>query len=274
MFRANWLPSLGMARKLTHFLKDKSAAAAIEYILLACGIAVAIITAMKPANHLPACPICGRLMRRLTAIEKFGRHPELRAYECGHCKKTVMEEWRPQESVGGHARLCGRWARTCADRLMVLRKKWALSDLEIALIFGTWVGSIVFGWKQQVYWLAVPPLVFIGYTIFLLERHRAWASRALGVARVKIFETWKSSGAAVLALFALLRNSRWAGVVGRSQKKIETTFRAAIWRLRRFAQSHPSLFSPDQKKRNNPPPFCIGGAGNELCDLTQSRRFE
>jgi Flp/Fap pilin component len=207
-----------MARKLTHFLKDESAAAAIEYVLLACGIAVAIITAVKPASYSRACPVCGRPMRQVTVIAKFGRHPELRAHECRHCQATVMEEWSPQESVSSHAHLWGRSARTCADRLTVLRKKLPLSDLEIVLIFATWVGSIVFGWKQQPYWLGVPPLIFIGYALFLLDRHRAWASRALGVGSGKIFEMWKSSRVVVLALFTSLRNSRSAGVAGRSQK--------------------------------------------------------
>src|ERR1039457_4386648 len=87
-----------MVRKFRDFLKDESATAAIEYIILAASIAVAIITAVKPANPSLACRACGRPMRFVTAIAKVDRHPELRTYECNRCKETVVEEWRPRES--------------------------------------------------------------------------------------------------------------------------------------------------------------------------------
>ena len=45
------------ARKFSDFLKDELAAAAIEYIALSAGIAVAVLTAVKPANLSPACRI-------------------------------------------------------------------------------------------------------------------------------------------------------------------------------------------------------------------------
>ena len=239
---------LSMARQLRHFLKDKSAAAAIEYILLTCGIAVAIITAVKPADHLPACPTCGRLMRRVTAIAKFGRHPELRAYDCGHCNKTLLEEWIPQEGVGGHARLWGKWARTCAEGLMVHRKRWAFSNLEIVLVFGTWVGSIVFGWKQQPYWLAVPTVVFVGYTLFLLERHNTWLSRGFGVARRKLLDTGKSWGAAGLALCSLLRTSRWLGALQKQPEKTQENVLRRDLALETTCPGSLFYFSPDQAK--------------------------
>jgi len=87
-----------MVRILRDFLKDESAAAAIEYVILATGIAVVIITAVLPANSSRACRTCGRPMRFVTAIAKFGRHPELRTYECGQCKETSIEEWKPREN--------------------------------------------------------------------------------------------------------------------------------------------------------------------------------
>ena len=64
-----------MVRKFRDFLKDESASAAIDYIILVTGIALAIITAVKPANPSLACRACGRPMRFVTAIAKFGRLP-------------------------------------------------------------------------------------------------------------------------------------------------------------------------------------------------------
>ena len=237
-----------MARQLRRFLKDELAAAAIEYILLTCGIAVAIITAVKPADHLPGCPTCGRLMRRVTAIAKFGRHPELRAHECEHCNKTLLEEWIPQEGVGSRARLWGKWARTCADELMVHRKRWAFSNSEIVLVFGTSVGSIIFGWKQQPYWLAVPAVAFVGYSIFLLERDSAWASRSLAMARQKIFETGKSWGAASSALGTLLRTSRWLSVLQQQPQQNQKRILRRDLALETTCSGSPFCFSPDQAK--------------------------
>jgi Flp pilus assembly pilin Flp len=237
-----------MAQEIRRFLKDESAAAAIEYILLTCGIAVAIITAVKPADHLPGCPTCGRLMRRVTAIAKFGRHPELRAHECGHCKKTLLEEWIRQEGVGGNARLWGKWARTCADGLMVHRKRWAFSNLEIVLVFGTWVGSIVFGWKQQPYWLAIPAVAFVGYSIFLLERDSAWASRRLAVGRQKIFEMGKSWGTASLAVGTLRRTSHWLSVLRQPPQQNQKRILRRDLALETICPGSPFCFSPDQAK--------------------------
>ncbi|MGO9958037.1 MAG: Flp family type IVb pilin, partial [Solirubrobacteraceae bacterium] len=59
---------LDMVRKFRDFLKDESAAAAIEYAVLAAGIAVAVVTAVKPANRSLACHTCGRSMCFVTAI--------------------------------------------------------------------------------------------------------------------------------------------------------------------------------------------------------------
>jgi Flp pilus assembly pilin Flp len=123
-----------MVRKFRDFLKDESATAAIEYIILAASIAVAIITAVKPPSL--ACRTCGRPMRFVTATAKFGRHPELRTYECGQCKETVVEEWRPRESGRRTMPNSRQGARTLAEGLMVLRKKWGIRNLDIVLIFG------------------------------------------------------------------------------------------------------------------------------------------
>jgi len=85
-----------MVRKLRDFLKDETATAAIEYGLVAAGLAVVMITAVRPANPLPACPTCGLPMRLVTTIPKFSLHPELRTYKCRKCEKTAMEEWAPK----------------------------------------------------------------------------------------------------------------------------------------------------------------------------------
>jgi Flp pilus assembly pilin Flp len=209
-----------MVRKFRDFLKDESASAAIDYIILVTGIALAIITAVKPANPSLACRACGRPMRFVTAIAKFGRLPELRTYECGQCNKTMVEEWKPRESVRSRRMPNSRkGARTLAAGLMVLRKRWGIRNLDIVLTFGTWAASIPFGWKQQPYWLAVPPVVCVGYTLFLLGHHRAWATRGLVLGARKTIEMWMSGRAACLALFTLLGTSRRAGV-GRHQDNI------------------------------------------------------
>jgi len=82
------------------------------------------------------------------------------------------------------------------------------------LTFGIWTGSIVFGWKQQPYWLAVPPVVCVGYTLFLLGRHRAWVTKGLFLGGRTTLELWMSGRAACLALFALPETSRRPGLGG------------------------------------------------------------
>ena len=191
-----------VVRKLSVFLKDESAAATIEYIALSAGIAVAVLTAIKPATLSRACRTCGRPMRFVRAISKFRRHPELRIYECGQCRETAVEECRPRENAARQLPNSRQGARTLAAGLIVLRKTWGMSNLDIALILGIWAGSIIFGWKQQPSWLAVPPVVCVAYMAF---RHSAWAARGLGLARRKIFETWMSGRALGLALLTLLR---------------------------------------------------------------------
>ncbi len=170
-----------VVRKFSDFLIDESAAATIEYIALSAGIAVAVLTAVKPAKLSPACQTCGRPMRFATAISKFRRHPELRIYECDQCRDTVVEEWRPRENTGRQMPNSRQGARTLAAGLMVLRKKWRMSNLDITLIFGIWAGSIVFGWKQQPYWLIVPLVVCIAYTVSLIGRHSTWAATGPGL---------------------------------------------------------------------------------------------
>jgi hypothetical protein len=110
-------------------------------------------------------------------------------------------------------------ARTLAAGLTVLRKSWGIRNLDIVLTFGTWAASIAFGWKQQPYWLAVPPVVCVGYTLFLLGHHRAWATRGLVLGARKTIEMWMSGRTACLALYILLGTSRRAGV-GRHQDNI------------------------------------------------------
>src|SRR5580658_5515743 len=136
-----------MVRKFRDFLKDESAAAAIEYVIIAAGIAVVIITAVKPANHARPCRTCGRPLRIATVIAEHGPHPELRIYECRPCKETVVEEWRPGESGRRAMPNSRQGARTLAAGLLVLRKKWGIRNLDFILIFGIWAGSIAFGWK-------------------------------------------------------------------------------------------------------------------------------
>ncbi len=194
-----------LIRKFNDFLKDKSAAATLEYIALSAGIALAVFTAIKPAELRPACRTCGRPVRLVKAISKFRRHPELRIYECGQCRETFVEEWRPREHAGRQLPNSRQGVRTVATGLTALKKNWGLRNLDIALILGIWAGSIVFGWRQQPFWLAVPPAVCIVYTFFLICRHGTCAANGLGLGRRKIFETWMSGRAASLALLELLR---------------------------------------------------------------------
>ena len=233
------------ARKFSDFLKDELAAAAIEYIALSAGIAVAVLTAVKPANLSPACRICGGPMRFVSAISKFRRHPELRIYECDQCRKTAVEEWRPRENAGRQLPNSRQGARTLAAGLMVLRKEWGIRNLDIALILGIWAGSIIFGWKVQPYWLVVPLVVCIAYTVFLIRRHSTWAASELGLGRRKIFETWMSGRAAGLALFKLLGTWRWVGVGVRYQKK-QDEFRRRDLALKTVCPEAPLLLSADQ----------------------------
>ena len=83
----------GMAQKLGDFLKDETATAAIEYGLVAAGLAVLLITGVRPANSSPTCPTCGLPMRFVATIPKFSLNPELRAYKCRKCEETALEEW-------------------------------------------------------------------------------------------------------------------------------------------------------------------------------------
>jgi hypothetical protein len=115
-----------------------------------------------------------------------------------------------------------------AQGLMVLRKRWGISNLDIVVIFGTWAGSIDFGWKQQPLWLAVPPLVCIGYTLFLVGRHNAWAAGELGLARRKIFAAWMFGREVGLALFTLVANSRWVDVGGALSRELRQRSRAGF----------------------------------------------
>ena len=209
---------LHAVRKFRDFLEDESGAAAIEYIALSVGIAVAIITAVKPADVQPACHTCGRPMRFLRGISKFRRHPELRIYECDQCRETVVEEWRRPENTRRQLPNSRQGAKALAAGLTDLRQRWGIRIFDIAIIFGTWAGSIIFGWKQQPLWLVVPLAICIAYTFFLIGRHSAWAARGLGAGRREIFATWTSARAAGVALFGLLRTFRPAGVKGRSQK--------------------------------------------------------
>jgi Flp pilus assembly pilin Flp len=213
-----------MIRKFRAFLKDESAAATIEYIVLTAGIAVVIMTAMKPGSHLRTCRTCGRPMRFLAAIAKFGRHPELRTYDCERCDKTVVEEWTPRESGSRRRPNSRQGARTLARGLMVLRKRCGIGILDIIVMFGTWAGSIAFGWYRQPFWLAVPPVICIGYTLVLVGRNNAWMARELRLARLKLFEMWISGRAAGLSLSTLLRTLSWAGVGSVVSKKQDDPF--------------------------------------------------
>ena len=235
-----------VVRKFNDFLKDESATAAIEYIALSAGIAVAIFTAVKPANLLPACHACGCRMRFVRAISKFRRHPELRIYECGQCMETAVEEWRPRENARRQMPNSRKGARTLATGLMFLRQKWEMSNLDITLIFGIWAGSILFGWKQQPYWLIVPLVVCIAYMLFFIDRHSAWAATGLGLAERRIYEMWMFGKTAGWAQFKLLGTRRRVGPGGRYQKKQDDVPRHDL-ALETICPEEPLLFSADQK---------------------------
>ncbi len=170
-----------LVRKFNDFLKDESAAATLEYVALSAGIVVAVFTAIKPANLAPSCRSCGRPLRFVRAISRFRSHPELRIYECGQCRETAVDEWRPLEKGSRQIPNSRQGARTLAAGLMVLRKEWGIRNFDIALIFAMWAGSIVFGWKQQRYWLVVPTVVCAAYIAFFIFRHNAWAAKGLGL---------------------------------------------------------------------------------------------
>lgn len=226
-----------MIRKFRDFLKDESAAAAIEYVILAAGVAVVVITGVKPGNYFRTCRACGHPMRFVTEIAKFGCHPELRTYDCGRCNETVVEEWTPRKSESRRGPNLRQGARTLMQGLMVLRKRWGISNLDIAIIVGTWAGSIAFGWKQQPLWLAVPPFVCIGYTLFLVGRYNGWPAGELSLAREKIFRAWMFGREAALALFTLVGNSRWFDVGRALSRKSRQQLRAARWRLNAAADA-------------------------------------
>jgi Flp pilus assembly pilin Flp len=177
-----------LVRKFNDFLKDETTAAAVEYVALSAGIAVAVLTAMKPANFSPACRNCGRPLRFVRAISKFRLHPELRIYECGQCRETVLEEWRPLENAIKQLPNSRQGARTVTAALMFLCKSGGMSNLDVAIMFGLWAGSIVFGWKQQPHWLVVLMVVCAPYIAFLICRDHAWAAKGVSLARRKIFE--------------------------------------------------------------------------------------
>ena len=104
----------GMAQKLGDFLKDETATAAIEYGLVAAGLAVLLTTGVRPANSSPACPTCGLPMRFVATIPKFNLYPELRAYKCRKCEETALEEW-------------GQGKRGCTSRRQPLLPRFFLA---------------------------------------------------------------------------------------------------------------------------------------------------
>ena len=212
------MPTIIDVRTFREFLKDESVAAALKCAALSGNIALAIITAVKPANLSPACRACGRPMRFGRAISKFRHHPELRIYECDECRETVLEEWRPREDGGRQMPNSRQGATTLAAGLTVLRKEWGIRNFDMAVILGTWAGSIGFGWKQQPYWLVVPIVVCVAY-MPLIGCRCPWAARRLGRGVRKIHQTLMSGRTAGLALFNLVASWRWVGLGGRFQKK-------------------------------------------------------
>ena len=237
---------LDIVRKFRDFLKDESAAAPIEYIILGAGIAVAIITAVKPANSSLTCHTCGSPMRFARAISQFRRHPELRIYKCVKCKETTVQEWRPRENQVKQMPNSRQGARTLATGLTVLKKEWEIRDFDIAVIVGIWAGSIAFGWKQQPYWLAVPTVVCLGYTVLLTDRYTARATRALGPGKRKISELWMSGRVAGLSLFKLLGPWRWVGLCGSCRKNQDDVPHHGL-ALETVCPDEPLLFSADQE---------------------------
>jgi Flp pilus assembly pilin Flp len=78
---------LGMGRRFRDFCTDDTAVSSIEYALMAAGLAVVTITAIKPAQVSPRCPACGMPMEFVTTISRFEFHPELRGFQCKKCGK-------------------------------------------------------------------------------------------------------------------------------------------------------------------------------------------
>ena len=237
---------LDAVRKFRDFLEDELGAAAIEYIALSAGIAVAIMKAVKPADVPPDCHTCGRPMRFLRGISEFRRHPELRIYECDQCRETAVEEWRPPENTRRRLPNSRQGAKALVAGLTVLRQRWGLRNFDIAIIFAAWAGSIIFGWKQQPFWLIVPLAICIAYTSFLIGRDSAWAARGPGLRRREIFATWTSARAAGVALFGLLRTFLSAGVKGRSQTIHDDVPRRDL-ALETICPRGPLLFFANQK---------------------------
>jgi hypothetical protein len=144
--------------------------------------------------------------------------------------------------VGGAGR---KGARTLAAGLMFLRQKWGMSTLDIALIFGIWAGSIIFGWKQQPYWLIVPSAVCIVYTVSLIGSHSTWAATGPGLAGRRICEMWMTLKTAGLALYTLLKTWWWVRVEERYQKNHGEFPRRDLVRDTVCPET-PLLFSADQ----------------------------
>jgi Flp pilus assembly pilin Flp len=89
---------IDMGRRFRDFCTDDSAVTSIEYALIAAGVAVVTITAIKPAQVSPRCPACGMPMEFVTTISRFELHPELRGFQCKRCGKTELEVW-PRPNV-------------------------------------------------------------------------------------------------------------------------------------------------------------------------------
>jgi hypothetical protein len=82
---------------LRDFLKDETATTAIEYSLVAAGLAVVMMTAVRPANPSLACPTCGLPMLLVTRIPKFSQG--LRD-SSGFPSRMCGRHWRPMNQRG------------------------------------------------------------------------------------------------------------------------------------------------------------------------------
>jgi hypothetical protein len=91
---------MDMGRRFRDFCTDESAVSSIEYALIAAGVAVVTLAAIKPARAPPRCPTCGLPMEFMTTITSFELHPELRVFGCKKCGKTELEEW-PRPNLPG-----------------------------------------------------------------------------------------------------------------------------------------------------------------------------
>ena len=223
-----------LVRKFNVFLKDETVAATLEYLALSAGIAVAVLTAFKTTNPSPACRNCGRPLRFVRAISKFYLHPELRIYECDQCRRTVVEEWRSHENATGQLPNSPYGARTVTAGLMVLRKKGGMSNLDVAIMFGIWAGSIVFGWKQQSLWLVVPTVVCAAYIALLICHDKAWAAKGFSLARRKILErhsSWLRSPWTLRCVEKSLSLFWAAAGKAANNSKAAITFRASLEKL-------------------------------------------